>query len=102
VAAAPGTDLITGPSEVTLGGYPAQHVGLIVREDVGCDPGFFFTYPNLFEGALWPETTPGDTIQVWIIDVEGLLLFIAGETKPNASAALEQDVVDIVQSIQIE
>ena len=102
VAAAPGTDLISGPSDVTLGGYPAQHVALTVREDVGCDPGFFFTYPNVFGGALWPETAPGDTVRVWIIDVEGDLLFIAGETRPNASAGLEQDVVDIVQSIQFE
>ena len=97
-----GTDLITGPSDVTLGGFPAQHVALTVREDVGCDPGFFFTYPNLYGGALWPETVPGDTIRVWIIDVEGDLLFIAGETKPNASDGLEQDIADIVQSIQFE
>ena len=102
VAAAPGTDLITGPSQVTLGGYPAQHVALIVREDVGCDPGFFFTYPNAYGGALWPETSPRDTIRVWIIDVEGDLLFIAGATKPAAGAALEQDIDDIVQSIRFE
>ena len=102
VAAAPGTDLITGPSEVTLGGFPAQHVALTVREDVGCDPGFFFTYPNVYGGALWPETVPGDTIRVWIIDVEGDLLFIAGETHQDAGAGLGQDVDDIVQSIRFD
>jgi hypothetical protein len=102
VAAAPGTDLISGPSEVTLGGYPAQHVALNVREDVGCDPGFFFIYPNTWGGALWPETMPGDTIRVWIIDVDGDLLFVAGETHRSASAALEQESVDIVQSVQFE
>jgi len=102
VAAAPGTDLISAPSQVTLGGHPAQHVALTVREDVGCDPGFFFTYPMVYGGALWPETVPGDTIRVWIIDVDGDLLFIAGATKAEAGVALEQDLADVVQSIQFE
>ena len=102
VAAAPGTDLISAPSEVTVGGYPTQHVALAVREDVGCDPGFFFTYPNVYGGALWPETVPGDTIRVWIVEVASDLLFIVSGTKPDAGAALEQDVDDIVQSIVFE
>lgn len=43
VAAAPGTELVTGPSDLTVGGHPAKHVVLTVREDFGCDPGFFYT-----------------------------------------------------------
>ncbi len=43
VASTPGTELVTGPSNVTLGGRPAKHVVLTVHEDRGCDPGFFFT-----------------------------------------------------------
>ena len=99
VAAAPGTDLISAPSQGRLGGYPAQHLELTVRDDVGCDPGFFFTYPNVNGGALWAETAPGDTIRVWIVEVEGELLFIAGETKPDAGASLEQEVDEIVEAI---
>jgi hypothetical protein len=44
VATAPGTELVTGPSGVTVGGYPAKHVMLTVREGVGCDPGFFYRW----------------------------------------------------------
>ena len=102
VAAAPGTDLIRGPSEATLGGLAAQHVTLTVRDDLGCDPGFFFTYPTVYGGASWRETVPGDTIRVWIIDVAGDLLFITGETHANASAGLEKDVDEIIQSIRFE
>jgi hypothetical protein len=39
LAAAPGTDLVNGPSQVTLDQRPAQHLTLTVREDLGCDPG---------------------------------------------------------------
>src|SRR5207342_118507 len=38
VATAPGTKLVMGPSDVTLGGHPAKHVVLKVRKNVGCDP----------------------------------------------------------------
>jgi hypothetical protein len=99
LAAAPGTDLISGPSEVRLGGRRAQHLVLRVREDVGCDPGFFFTYPNVYGGALWPETLPGDTIRVWIVEFEVSRLFLAAETHGNLSAGI---VEDIVHSIQFE
>jgi hypothetical protein len=98
LAAAPGTDLISGPSEVRLGGYPAQHVVLTVREDLGCDPGYFFRYPNVIGGALWPETLAGDTIRMWTVEVESERLFLAAATR-CACAGLEQEVNDIVQAI---
>ena len=44
VSRAPGTKLVRGPSDVTLGGRPAKHVVLTVRKNVGCDPGFFYTW----------------------------------------------------------
>lgn len=80
VAAAPGTELVTGPSDVTVGGHPAKHVVLTVREDLGCDPGFFYTWKAGQGGALWTTTDEGATIRVWIVDVGGTLLFIEAET----------------------
>jgi hypothetical protein len=38
VARAPGTRLVSGSTRVTIGGRPARHVGLTVREDLGCEP----------------------------------------------------------------
>jgi hypothetical protein len=102
VATVPGTDLLAGPTDMTLGGFPAKHVVFVVRDDVGCDPGFFFTYPNGWGGALWPETVPGDTIRVWIVEEQGDLFFIEGATKENAGAALEEQVERIVESIVFE
>ena len=50
VATAPGTELVVGPSDVTVGGRAAKHVELIVREHRGCDPGFFYTWRDVFGG----------------------------------------------------
>ncbi len=102
VSAAPGTELLTGPSNVALGGRPAKHVELTVRERVGCDPGFFYTWKDVFGGALWPKTGVSDTIRVWIVDVHGTRLFIEAETKKWASRDFEQEVQQIVESIKFE
>lgn len=102
VSTAPGTKLVTGPSNVTLGGRPAKHVALTVREKVGCDPGFFYTWRDVNGGALWPTTGVGDTIRVWIVDVDGTRLFIEAETTKQAVGGLEQEVQQIVESISFE
>lgn len=90
VAAAPGTELVTGPSDVTIGGYRAKHVVLTVRENLGCDPGFFYTWQPTPGGALWLRTEVGDTVRVWIVDVDGTLLFIEAETREQAGHDLEK------------
>jgi len=102
VSTAPGTKLVTGPSNVTLGGRSAKHVALAVREKVGCDPGFFYTWRDVNGGALWPTTGVGDTIRVWIVDVDGTRLFIEAETTKQAVGGLAQEVQQIVESIMFE
>ena len=102
VATAPGTELVAGPSDVTVGGHPAKHVVLTVREDVGCDPGFFYTWQDVQGGALWAMTGVGDTIRVWIVDVDGTRLFIEAETTTQADSDLEQEIQQIVGSIRFD
>lgn len=103
VAAIPGTELVSGPTEVTVGGRPAQHVAIRIPEDVGCaagEAGFQLWYDEE-TGGRYP-TRLGDTIQTWIIDVDGALVWIDCETVANASARVEQEIQDIVNSIQFE
>jgi hypothetical protein len=112
VATAPGTELYTGPVDVTIGGHAAKYVALTVREDVGCDPGFFYTWYAKTGGALWTETRVGDTIMVWIVDVNGTPFFIVGETTTESSyvrpltsterAQLGEQMRKIVESIRFE
>ncbi len=103
VSTAPGTMLVTGPSDVTVGRLPAQHVVLTVREDVGCHPGFFFTWEPPFRGgAMWDTTEVGDTIRVWIVDVDGTRLFIEAETHKDAGLGLKREIQRIVESIRFD
>jgi hypothetical protein len=114
VASAPGTELVTGPADVTVGGYPAKYVVVIVQEDLGCDPGFFFTWQEQMlavidgeirggVGPFWGGTNAGDTIRVWVVDVDGVRLFIEAETTKDASLDLSQEEIhQIVQSIRFD
>jgi hypothetical protein len=100
VATAPGTGLVAGPSDVEVGGRPASHVVLTVREAIGCDPGFFYAWDDIEFAALWTKASVGDTIRVWIVEVDGTRLFIAGISAQDAGAALEQEIELIVESIR--
>jgi hypothetical protein len=102
VATARGTDLVTGPSDVTVGGRPAIHVVVTVREDVGCDPGFFYTWHDEKWGPFWGATNVGDTISVWILDMDGTLLFMEAETTRQAGSILEREIQQIVGSIRFD
>ena len=102
IAAAPGTELVGGPTDVTVGGYPAKHVVVRVGQDLGCDPGYFFTWRDIRWGPLWPETGVGDTIRVWIVDVGGTLVFLEAETNPQANASLERQIEQMVSSIRFD
>jgi hypothetical protein len=98
VSTAPGTKLVKGLSDVTLGGHPAKYVVLTVRKNVGCDPGFFFTWRTGWGGAFWRTTDVGDTIRVWVVPIGGTRLVIAAETR--GGALLEQEIQQIVESIR--
>jgi hypothetical protein len=110
IASAPGTSLVRAPQDVTVGGYKAKHVVVVVREDAGCDPGFFYNWKAQTGGAMWVSTVPGDRISVWLVQVGTRLLFIAGEThqdvRPGVAitepgrARLEQEIQQIVDSIR--
>ena len=100
VSKAPGIKLVKGPSNVTLGGRPAKHVVLIVRKQVGCEPGFFYTWKDVEGGALWPRTGAGNTIRVWIVAVNKTRLFIAAATNKHATSGLKKEIQRIVESIR--
>jgi len=102
LSTAPGTELESGPTDATVGGFSSKHVTLTVREDLGCDPGFFYTWAYEEWGAIWPGTDVGTTINLWIVDVDGTMVFIESETSPGAGAAVGQEIQDIVGSITFD
>jgi hypothetical protein len=95
VATIPGA-AATGPFDMTMGGYPAKHVLLVVRADADCAAGPFF----LWRAALGParHTKGGHTIRVWIVDVAGTRLFVEAETPPGTTLELDQEIGLLVDS----
>jgi hypothetical protein len=106
VARAPGTKVVKRATRVTIGGRPSTHMVLTLLEDLGCDPGFFFTWRPRGPrgecwGACWLESSAGDTIRVWIVDVGGRRLFIEAATRDHRKF-LAQEIEKIVRSIRFE
>jgi hypothetical protein len=100
VSTVPGLELISGPSDVTVGGRPAKHVVVTVPDDIGCSPNDFYLWEA--DGLGRYATALSSTIYVWIIDVGGTLVWIDGETYAGSGPQAEQEVRQIVDSIQFE
>ena len=106
VAAVPGTDLVSGPTSVDVGGRRAQRVVLTIREDIDCAAhDAYLWYDESTGGARggwrWAEGL-GATYRVWIIDVDGTLVWIDAYTFKGASPELDQEIQQIIDSIQFE
>jgi hypothetical protein len=99
ITTAPGVQLLAGPSDDRVGGYPARRLMLAVRDRSLCDPGVFYYWQDELGGPLLPRTPVGSTLRVWILRVAGMRLFIGAVTTPQASPDLEQEVERIIQSI---
>lgn len=104
--AAQGTREVSGPTDVTLGGYPAKRIELSVPADLDvatCDNGGMMSWP----ASATDETTgwtprPGQTDVVYIIDVDGARVLIGTTIGPDAS---DQDVMElegVIASIHFE
>jgi hypothetical protein len=85
-----------------VGGRPAKHVVLTIRENVGCNPGFFYTWRDVHGGTLWTRTDVGDTIRVWIVTVNRTRLFIAAATNERATPDLKKEIQQVVASIRFD
>jgi hypothetical protein len=105
LAAQRGRDVL-GPSDVTIGGYPAKRVELSVPAELDvatCDDGQIRSWPS----AAYDESTgwiglPGQTDVFYVIDVDGERILIGTTRGPEAS---DQDVVEldgVIDSIRID
>jgi hypothetical protein len=101
VAALPGTDLVDGPTDVTVGGFPAKHVAIKIRDDIGCtaEPNFLMWYSAT--DYRWASAI-GSTVNTWIVDVNGTIAWIDGETYKGAGPEPQQALQQIVDSVQFE
>ena len=102
VSAIPGTELVGGPSDLTIGGHPAKLVTIRVRDDVDCGPEeFHLWYGDDPAAGRWPDAL-GDTIHTWIIDVDGTNVWIDGSWARGSAPTMQRDMQQIIDSIQFE
>ena len=102
VAGAPWASLVSGPTDVTVGGYPAKQVVITIPEDPSCSggPSQFYLWHSASDGRY--VTAWGDTLRVWIVDVDGSTVWIDGETHAGASPDLGAEMQRIINSVTFE
>jgi hypothetical protein len=97
-----GTELVSGPSNVAVDGRAAKRVVFTVQKDVACNPGFFHTWSGLSVGAFWTRIFVGDTVRVWLVEVDGKLLYIEGDTHKHAGPEVKREIQQIIDSIRFD
>ena len=102
VVGIPGIKVVSGPTAVTVGGQPAQHVVLTIPTSIGCKPEQFHLWTDEADATgRWAQAYD-EKILVWIVDVDGRLIWIDGETYKGAKPAVEQELQQVIDSIQFE
>jgi hypothetical protein len=99
VASVPGTTA-TGPTDVTVGGHPAKLVVVEIPDTAACDAQDFYLWGDYLGGRYATEF--GSTIRVWIVDVDGRLVQLDGESMPDAPPEFGQELQQIIDSIEFE
>jgi WD40-like Beta Propeller Repeat len=88
--------------EVGVGDAPVlPPTGAVFVPDVGCDPGYLYSWAPQSGGASWRESKAGDTIDAWFVEVDGAVLVIVAETRGHTvRRELGPEIFQIVDSIR--
>ena len=92
----PGTDAV-GPTDATVGGFPAKVVRLTIHDDIACSSHSFFLYGK---DSAYPTTVDSE-ITDWIFEVDGTRHVIHSD-QAGSSTEIGQEIQQIVDSIQFE
>jgi hypothetical protein len=107
IAALPGTELLSGPSDVTIDGRAGKVVQILVPADIPCSPRTFRLWyqlgcPTEAECARYASWTDS-IIRVWVIELDdGARAVVEAERLADGNPAIDQEFDDIVNSIDFE
>jgi hypothetical protein len=73
-----------------------------VRDDIACAPEQFYLWYAPGPDMARYATAKGSTIMTWIVDVDGTIVWIDGETYEGAGPGPAQEIQQIVDSIRFE
>lgn len=97
-AALPGTD-VAPTLDVTLGGQVGKVVEYVIPEDITCAAGKFTIWRDPAGGTLWEEAPYGETVRMWILDVDGSRFVITAVHHSTSSDADKAELQGIVESV---
>jgi hypothetical protein len=95
----------TPPVDVTVGGYPGKMLTLHVPEDAvftDCDRGEFRTLIEFETGDARFHQGPGQIDEVWVVDVDGTLVFIDAGYFADTPAEDVEEMRAMVESATFE
>jgi hypothetical protein len=92
---------VTALSKGTVGGRDAKRALVTVPKDAACAPDQFHLWYDETIGGRWPSLLP-TSVRVWIVDVDGTRLFIETEMLDPATPTIDQEMQQMVESIQFE
>jgi hypothetical protein len=104
----PGTERVSGPTDVTIDSRPGQSVAIAFPADLGCANSDFWLLFNASCGTPKIDCSnypnwPGESLREWLIDVNDEIFNVRVQLRdPEAGPELEAEIQDIVDSIQFE
>jgi hypothetical protein len=105
-ASIPGTELVSGPSEVTVDSRPGYLTAITIPADPGCEQFWLLVNAECASrtGCSNYPNWAGETIREWVIQVDDQILTIRAQVRypDEASVDLEAEIQQIVDSIQFE
>jgi hypothetical protein len=108
LASIPRTELVSGPTEVTIDSRPGQVVAIVFPADLGCATSEFWLVFNASCGAPTIDCSnfpswPGESLREWLIDVNNEIFNIRVQVRERSvGSEVETEIQDIVDSIQFE
>ncbi len=94
------------PVDVMVGGYAGKSVTLHVPDDApfdgamftGCEGSMYISYDTERSWTLWHHE-PGQIDDLWIVDVDGVIVVIDAEYGPGTPAQLVEEMRTLAQSV---
>ena len=97
------------PVDVMVGGYAGKSLTLNVPDDApfdgamftGCEDSLFISYDTEQSFTLWHHE-PGQIDDLWIVDVDGVIVVIDAEYGPETPAELVEEMRTLAQSVTFD
>jgi hypothetical protein len=92
------------PTDVTLAGFAGKHMELVIPAGISlaeCDNAQYRMWLDTGGGERYSPFT-GERSQLWFLDVDGVPLVIEAAWPFGASAKVQAELIQMVESIQID